>query len=132
MDSILYAWLKVILFFVPLFLSGVAITSFITRKTSWEKNASVGIFAGVSIYIFLVNTISYFIHPSTTVKLVFVLQSFIAIWYITKLKLRVNDYRPLITWCVLTIVGTYFLYWYIGKENFGGDIEIITVMQRLF
>ncbi len=134
MEDILFAWIKALFFFVPLFISGVAITSFVTIDLNWQRRISIGIFAGVSVYIFLVNIISYIFQPYTSFRIVLIIQSLIALYYLRRVKInpREANMRILLLWLFCMVLGIFLLHWYIGKVNFGGDIELYYSYARTY
>lgn len=123
------------IFFIPLICAGLLITRLVANKASIEKELPIGLFAGASLYIFSVNIFSYLFTPLLSIVITYILCILLALIFIYKnhvFKVEVFFSRSVLVWFLLTIICGYYLYWYLGKVNFGGDIELYYSYARTF
>lgn len=129
------SWIKVIFFVTPIWFTGVVIIRTIIKEQRVELIFPSGLIMGISLYVFLLNGISYIILPPQSIYISYLILflSGIILRRIHKLEsLTLPNGEVFLFWVLSLIFWAFFLIW---KSNFaliGSDTNLYYSIAATF
>lgn len=135
LQMLLFAWAKILVFFIPLLWIGLVVTRRVVSIRRAEVLFLVALPAGITMYIFLLNSLSFFLSGQLGVYSSYLLVILLGVFVSFSTKVKSLDFperKVAFFFLLFFIVWGVFLFWEAGHAVFGRDTLIYYSIAKSF